>query len=503
MDWNEIDVKSTPLSFINSDDELKKLFINSVVFSDLMQRHEPVRLSHYLENTQYGYTTSSSENGQYRFLRITDIQEGKVNWGTVPYCDCNKPDKYLLAKNDILIARTGGSTGKSFLIKESLNNADFASYLIRLRIKEKVYPGFISLYLNSYLFWTQILELKSGSAQPNVNAEKLKTLLVPKVDPQQQKEIYETVVGIKPHSSYAEIKVLIARSKSNFVKIKRFGIEISHQQALLKQLRQAILQEAVQGKLTEQWRSAHPEVEPASALLERIQAEKARLVKEKRIKKSKPLPPITPDDIPFDFPEGWVWCRLGDVSSKIGSGSTPKGGKDVYVDEGIPFFRSQNIYEDGLRLDDVAYISEEVQAKMSGTQVFPNDVLLNITGGSIGRATHIPGSFLEGNVSQHVSIIRPILFDSIYLHKIILSPFLQKDIYSSTTGAGREGLPKYNLEKFLIPLPSLAEQKAIVEKVESLLAKVNQLEQEAQQNQQHAEQLLQSVLREVMNPVSV
>ncbi len=292
----------------------------------------------------------------------------------------------------------------------------------------------------------------------------------------------------------------VEKFKSVNQKETKLLAELTHQQTLLKQLRQAILQEAVQGKLTEQWRKNHPEVEPASVLLEKIKAEKAKLTKEGKLKKQKPLPPISQNEIPFTLPEGWVWCRLEQITTKIGSGSTPRGGKEVYVTNGVPFFRSQNIHDDGLKLDDVAYISNKVHDKMSSTQVLADDILLNITGGSIGRSTLVSQSFEEGNVSQHVSIIRQIGLNSSYLHKVVLSPYVQNEIFSSTTGAGREGLPKYNLEKFLIPLPPLSEQQAIVEKVESLLAKVSQLEEEVQQNQQRAEQLLQSVLREVMQP---
>lgn len=497
MDWNEINVKSTSLSFVNSDDELKRLFTNSIIFSDLMKKHEPTHLSHYLENTQYGYTTSASENGQYRFLRITDIQEGSVNWDTVPYCDCNRPDKYLLAKDDILIARTGGTTGKSFLIKESPNNAVFASYLIRLRLRETVNPGFISLYLNSYLFWTQILELKSGSAQPNVNAKKLEALLVPKINLQQQREIFETIVGIKPHTSYATTKGLIARSESNFVRIKGFGNELTHQQTLLKQLRQAILQEAVQGKLTEPWRAAHPEVEPASALLERIQAEKARLVKEKKIKKSKLLPPISPNEIPFHLPKGWVWCRLGEVFETTSGGTPQRGNPEFWKNGTIGWLKSGELNDGYIQNRPEESITDYALTK-SSTVLFSKGTLLmamyGATAGKLGILTY-PSSTNQAICG---------FFPNDQVHKIFLFNFLisiRKKMISDSWGQAQPNISQSYIRSIVFPLPPLAEQKAIVEKVESLLAKVSQLEQEVQQNQRYAEQLLQSVLREVMRPV--
>ena len=246
----------------------------------------------------------------------------------------------------------------------------------------------------------------------------------------------------------------------------------------VEQLKKLVLQMAVQGKLTAKWREENPNVESASVLLEKIKTEKEQLIKEEKIKRQKPLPPIADEKKPFELPESWEWERLGNICSKVGSGSTPKGSN--YVKEGLPFFRSQNIHNDGLVYDDIKYISKQVQQKMKGTIVKPDDILLNITGGSLGRCAHVPLSFHEGNVSQHVTIIRPILLKNEFLHLQILSPLLQKPIFDFTTGAGREGLPKYNLEKFIVSLPPLAEQQAIVSKVEKIFTQIDQLHALAQ-----------------------
>src|SRR5690554_679255 len=106
-----------------------------------------------------------------------------------------------------------------------------------------------------------------------------------------------------------------------------------------------------------------------------------------------------------EFKDKWVEKRLGSLSSKIGSGKTPRGGDKVYQTEGIPFIRSQNVFDNGLYLDET-HIPEEVHKEMKGSKVLPNDILLNITGGSIGRSCVVPEYLKEGNVNQHVSIIR-------------------------------------------------------------------------------------------------
>ena len=236
-----------------------------------------------------------------------------------------------------------------------------------------------------------------------------------------------------------------------------------------KALRQKILDLAIHGKLVPQ----DPNDEPASVLLERIRAEKERLIKEGKIKKGKKSAKTSDKPhYPYELPKGWVWTTIEDVCSKIGSGSTPKGSN--YSKEGIPFFRSQNVYNSGIVMSDIKYISDEIHQMMIGTEVVANDLLLNITGGSLGRCAVIPSNFEKGNVSQHVCILRPIVIKPEFLHCFILSSFFAKSM--KITGSGREGLPKYNLEKMLLPLPPEQEQERIVAETKRLQSFVDELE---------------------------
>ncbi len=297
--------------------------------------------------------------------------------------------------------------------------------------------------------------------------------------------------------SLNEQLVQIEKIKSQKISLGNLKVELSHQLNLLKKLRQQLLQDAVQGKLLEQ----NPNDEPASELLKKIKAEKEKLIAEKKLKKEKELPPIKPEEIPFEIPKNWVWCRLGEICTKIGSGSTPKGSN--YSKIGIPFFRSQNIYNEGLIFDDITFISDEVHKQMNGTVVIANDILLNITGGSLGRSSLVPNSFKEGNVSQHVCIIRPLFINNKFLHSVVLSKTFQKFIFNSTTGSGREGLPKYNLEQFLIPLPPLPEQNRIVKRIEHLIQIYEELQNSIQQSEIQNEKLLQQVLKEALRKETI
>jgi type I restriction enzyme S subunit len=239
-----------------------------------------------------------------------------------------------------------------------------------------------------------------------------------------------------------------------------------------KKLRQKILDLAIRGKLVPQ----DPNDEPASVLLERIKEEKERLIKEGKIRKSKRMASSDMphyENVPFEVPESWMWTTIEEICSKIGSGSTPRGSN--YSANGIPFFRSQNVYNDRLVYDDIKYISEEVHQKMKGTEVLANDLLLNITGGSLGRCAVVPADFNCGNVSQHVCIMRSVLVEPEYFHALVLSSYFAKSM--KITGSGREGLPKYNLEQMGFPLPPLTEQQRIVAEIEHWFALINQIEQ--------------------------
>jgi len=164
-----------------------------------------------------------------------------------------------------------------------------------------------------------------------------------------------------------------------------------------------------------------------------------------------------------EIPEHWEVKRVKDLTSKIGSGVTPSGGADVYSENGIPFFRSQNIYNNRLSIADIVYISEEIDNSMSNSRIRPNDILLNITGASIGRCYYAPTNFKKGNVNQHVCIIRPIQkkITTNLLHFQIISKYGQILIEISQNGANREGLNFQQIKNFVYGIPPYQEQTVI------------------------------------------
>jgi type I restriction enzyme, S subunit len=181
--------------------------MNAFLLSAYHQAFQPksnwtmAKVGDFCDNPQYGYTESAkSEPVGPKFLRITDIQDGKVNWDSVPYCECPQPEKYLLKPNDIVFARTGATTGKSFLIREC-PEAVFASYLIRLRVVNSVTPEYLYAFFQSPNYWSQVTDEKKGTGQPNVNGQKLANIRVPIPPLEEQQRLVAYLDGLQTQVS--------------------------------------------------------------------------------------------------------------------------------------------------------------------------------------------------------------------------------------------------------------------------------------------------------------
>ena len=316
---------------------------------------------------------------------------------------------------------------------------------------------------NRYIMWVlkaphinfAVNAVSYGVKMPRVGTETMVNLLVPLPPLEEQHRIVAKIEEILPY---------IDQYDKAYTKLEAINKKFP------EDMKKSILQMAMQGKLVEQ----RPEEGTADGLYEQIVAEKAQLIKDGKIKKEKPLPEIAEDEIPFEIPSSWKWVKLNDLCEKIGSGSTPSGGRNIYKEEGIKFLRSQNVYNDGIRYEGIVYISEELNKK--GSIVKAKDILLNITGGSIGRCVVVPDDFDIANINQHVMIIRGVNLDiRFWIHNIIISPYIQSKIMDVQVGVSREGLSAEKLKNFLIPLPPLEEQKRIVAKIEELLPYCDQL----------------------------
>lgn len=253
-------------------------------------------------------------------------------------------------------------------------------------------------------------------------------------------------------------------------------------QASIDTLKQTLLQLAVMGKLVPQ----DPNDEPASELLKRIQAEKAQLIAEGKLKKEKPLAPISEDEKPFALPKGWEWVRLISLSELITSGSrdwaqylAPIGAKFVTMGN-----LSKGSYE--LRLDNMRYVIPPPNGEGSRTKLEQDDILVSITG-DVGNLGRIPKNFGEAYINQHTALVRLLpLCRNKFFPEVFRSPLASKQFNEPQRGV-KNSFRLTDLEELLLPLAPFAEQHRIVVKVDELMALCDQLNtciQQASQQQQ-------------------
>nr|WP_309303846.1 restriction endonuclease subunit S [Vibrio parahaemolyticus] len=244
----------------------------------------------------------------------------------------------------------------------------------------------------------------------------------------------------------------------------------------IDQLKQTILQLAVMGKLVPQ----DPSDEPAAELLKRIAEEKAQLVKEKKIKKQKALPPISEDEKPFELPSGWVWCRLQDITSKITDGDhkTPPR-----IETGYTLLSAKNVRDGFIDFSTTDFISEEDYMK-SRERCLPehNDLLIVSVGGTIGRSSLVPKKS-DFAMVRSVALIKPLKFNSEYLKHAMDSKLLQDSIHNNKRGGAQPCLYLSEISKFPFTMPPLEEQNRIVLKINQLLAICESLKLQIQESQ--------------------
>lgn len=295
--------------------------------------------------------------------------------------------------------------------------------------------------------------------------------------------------------SYDEQKVLYKKLKLFEEQGNKQISELTHQLTLLKNLRQQILQDAVQGKLVAQ----DSNDEPASKLLERIKDEKEQLVKEKKIKKEKPLPPINSEEIPFEIPESWVWCRMQDLCTKITDGThhspvNTESGDYMYV-------TAKNIKENGIDISNITYITKEVHNSIFA-RCNPNegDILYIKDGATTGIVT-INDFIEEFSLLSSVALLK----QSSYVYNRFLMYSMRSPYYYDATrndmyGVAITRVTLAKIQNSLVALPPLPEQQRIVAKIDQLMKICDELEQSIQQNQQYTQELLQVALREALEP---
>ena len=417
-----------------------------------------------------------SDHNKYKRCRVQLHRKGIVLRDEVFGSEIKTKKQRLCKHDNFIVAEMDAKFGGYGIVPNFLEDAIVSSHYYLYQLDEqKILPEYLHVVIQSGKIQEQIKAVGSTNYS--------------RVSP---KEVLEYKIPCPDISKQLEI---IERFQKAEIHLGHLSAELTRQQTFLKKLRQSILQDAVSGKLTEKWRKENPEVEPASELLKRIKTEKDRLVKEKKIKKQKPLPPITEEEIPFELPDGWAWARIGEITNIVTSGS--RNWKSLYSESGASFIRSQDIKFDRLCYANRAYVN--VCKGKEGVRTFVNqyDWLMIITGANVGKCAYLHDDPGEAYVSQHVGLMRPTEKEmGEFGHLWLIAEFGGRGLLSNFIYGDKPGLNLPQLRNLPIPLPPLPEQKAIVAKVEKLLALCDQLESQNTNSRQNSELLMQAVFKE-------
>lgn len=387
-----------------------------------------------------------------------------------------KSKMYVVKEGDFILSGIDARNGAFGIVPKELDGAIVTNDFWYFSLDESIVGKQLFLELTSTQWFDEICRKGSDGTTQRIRLQKNK--------------FFNQEIHLPPMEEQGAFISSFVSSKKNNYNLKT---ELTHQQTLLKKLRQQILQEAIEGKLTADWREQNPDVEPASKLLARIQAEKAQLIEDKKIKKQKPLLPISEKEKPFELPDGWVWCRLATLFGFIDyRGKTPNK-----LSSGIRLITARNVKNGSLSVEPADFISKKEYSERM-TRGFPAK-------GDLLFTTEAPlGNICMLNIDEEISTGQRLITFQGYSSEItnriflyfILSPFYQYFLIKKATGMTAKGIKASKLKEMLIPLPPLQEQKAIVTKVESLLTLCDQLETQITNNQSHAEQLMQAILKE-------
>jgi len=334
---------------------------------------------------------------------------------------------------------------------------------------------FLKSFLKSIEFKNALKEQVPGGIKTEIKPKHLLPLIVEiPTDIRDQREV---------------VKLLQSRNS----KVDAISSELSNQFTLVKKLRQQLLQDAVQGKLVEQ----NKKDEPASILLRKIKEAKQKLIAEKKLKKEKELPPIKPEEIPFEIPENWVWCRLKDVCMKITDG-THFSPPNIETGE-FKYITAKNIKDSGIDLTKISYVTKEVHQEIyARCNPEYGDILYIKDGATTGIVT-INDLKEEFSMLSSVALIKlPSHINNRFLMHLMRSPFYYNFTREDMSGVAITRVTLEKIQKAIFPLPPFAEQNRIVQKLEELMQYCNELEASIKQSESQNEKLLQQVLREAL-----
>jgi type I restriction enzyme S subunit len=450
-----------------------------------------------------------------KFLSVKDISSGKINLENTRFISPEEHEQLILRckpeVGDIMFCRIG-TLGVPVIVDIEEPFSIFVSVGLIKFFKDEVLPQYLQKVLDSPYLWRQYMKVKAGGSHTNkLNLRDIPNLMIPLPPLQEQKAIVEIV-----NQLFAEVEQLEALTKERISLKEDFvtsalrrltetdntatewnGLKDQFstfftEKSSVKKLREAILQLAVQGKLTAKWREDNPNVEPASGLLKKVEVEKKLLIKKKKIKAEKPLPVISYDEFPFPLPIHWQWTRLQELAS-INGGFAFKSSE--YIESGARVIRISDFNEMGFKNDKV--VRYEYSDELAQYVLEDKNILLAMTGGTVGKSLFVDVVDELMVVNQRVATIKIInpVYEA-FVNCVIPTKLIQ-DVIEEAKNSTNDNISMGDIKGFMIPLPPLEEQKAIVEQVNSLKALCDELEKQIETSHTQVEQLMQSCLKEV------
>lgn len=404
-----------------------------------------IRWGELSESIQYGYNAPAKSEGKIKMVRISDIQDGKVMWNEVPYCDIadSEIDQYILKKNDILFARTGGTVGKSYIVSEISEKAVFAGYLIRTSYSVKLCAQYMKYFMESSLYWRQLQNGTIATAQPNCNGKTLSKMIVP----------------LPPYAEQIRIVDMFDSINSLLGTIDEFQNAYEIDKSILKD---KLIDAGIRGKLAKQF----SEDGTAEDLYVEILKEKEELLRAGKIKKEKKLSEITEKEIPFLIPANWKWVRWGELSQAIQYGYNAPARQEGR----IKMVRISDIQEGKVKWETVPYCDID-ENNIESYLLHENDILFARTGGTVGK------SYIVTDIPEN-SVFAGYLIRTIYSSKLCakyMKYFMESQLYwrqlrNGTIATAQPNCNGQTLSKMILPLPPLKEQQRIVDKIDEILS---------------------------------
>ena len=383
---------------------------------------------------------------------------------------------YVVRKGDFVYSRLFAWKGSFALVPVELDGCYVSDEFPCFEVDEsKINPRYLMYFFTNEKLWEQSLELSEGSTGISRNRLKVDKFLSFEI-PLPSLEIQNKVV------EKLDLTVNLLKRLDDLK--EEFNND-------LFALKNQILHEAVQGKLVEQ----DPRDEPATVLLKRIREEKERLIKENKIKKEKPLPPISPEEIPYELPKGWEWVRLGEITSVQGGKRVPKGYTLLDEPTDHVYIRVSDMKNGTIVTSDLKYISDEVYEIIKDYTISKDDLYITIAG-TIGQVGTVPDELDGMNLTENAAKIIVVLINKHYLKYVLSSNLLQQQFVDKVNQVAQPKLALKRIKMAVIPLPPINEQLRIVNKIEEMLYAAELLEKHYVDVAQEYKRLMQVMLAE-------